>query len=192
MIYFRYALDIHGWKTKPETETDRLRGPEPENRGWEIIPEPEPVRPETRGYLIRNRPIAILTHRGPRSLLPAAILLLHHDCTARSCCVVLRSPACLPVFAESACCKRMFQMFQRYVASVSYRCCKSRSGLHMLQWLYTHFASVYSKYYTYFFRRMLQVCLSGCCICFHTYVASVLSKCCIYFAMVSSVFQVFL
>jgi hypothetical protein len=28
---------------------------------------------------------------------------------------------------ESACCKRLFQMFQRYVASVSYGCCKSRS-----------------------------------------------------------------
>jgi hypothetical protein len=31
---------------------------------------------------------------------------------------------------ESACCKRMFQvfqMFQRYVASISYGCCKSRS-----------------------------------------------------------------
>ena len=30
--------------------------------------------------------------------------------------------------------KRMFQVFQRYVAIVSYRCCKSRSGmLHILQ-----------------------------------------------------------
>jgi hypothetical protein len=27
-------------------------------------------------------------------------------------------------------------------------------------------ASVYSKYFIYFSRRMLQVCLSGCCICF--------------------------
>jgi hypothetical protein len=44
----------------------------------------------------------------------------------------------------------------------------------------------------YFFRRMLQVCLSECCICFHTYIANVLSECCICFAIVSSVFQVFL
>jgi hypothetical protein len=34
-------------------------------------------------------------------------------------------------YAESACCKHMFQLFQlfqRYVASASYGCCKSRSG----------------------------------------------------------------
>jgi hypothetical protein len=34
-------------------------------------------------------------------------------------------------FCASACCKRMFQVFQmfhRYVVSVSYGCCKSRSG----------------------------------------------------------------
>ena len=34
-------------------------------------------------------------------------------------------------YAESACCKRMFQVFQifqKYVASVSYGCCKSRLG----------------------------------------------------------------
>ena len=35
---------------------------------------------------------------------------------ARRCC------------AESAYCKHMFQVFQRYVVSVSYGCCKSRSG----------------------------------------------------------------
>ena len=45
MIYFGYPLYIHGWKTKPENEPDRFRGPEPKNRGWEIIPEPEPVKP---------------------------------------------------------------------------------------------------------------------------------------------------
>jgi len=33
MTYFGYPLDIHGWKTKPETEPDGFRGPEPENRG---------------------------------------------------------------------------------------------------------------------------------------------------------------
>jgi hypothetical protein len=60
MVYFAYPLDIHGWKTKPKTEPDRFRGPEPENRGWEIIPESEPVKPETRGYPTRNRLAAIL------------------------------------------------------------------------------------------------------------------------------------
>ena len=52
MTYFGYSLDIHGWKTKPETE--------PENRGWKIIPKTEPTRTETRGYPTRNRPTAIL------------------------------------------------------------------------------------------------------------------------------------
>ena len=33
MIYFEYSLDIHGWKTKSETEPDWFRGPKPENRG---------------------------------------------------------------------------------------------------------------------------------------------------------------
>jgi hypothetical protein len=61
MIYFGYPLDIHGWKTKQKTEPDRFRGLEPENHGWEIIPEPVPARPETCGYPIRNRFVAILT-----------------------------------------------------------------------------------------------------------------------------------
>jgi len=60
MTYFGYPLDIHGWKTKPETEPDRFRGPEPENRGWKIFPKTEPARTETRGYPTRNRPTAIL------------------------------------------------------------------------------------------------------------------------------------
>jgi len=55
MIYFGYPLDIHGWKI----EHDRFRGPEPENRGWETIPEPEPARPKTRGYPTQNRLVAI-------------------------------------------------------------------------------------------------------------------------------------
>jgi hypothetical protein len=45
----------------------------------------------------------------------------------RSRCAVLRTPSRLPGFAGSACCNYLFQMFQRYVASVSYGCCKSRS-----------------------------------------------------------------
>ena len=54
MTYFR--IYIHGWKTKPE----KFWGPEPENRGWKIIPKPESVRTETCGYPTRNRPAAIL------------------------------------------------------------------------------------------------------------------------------------
>jgi hypothetical protein len=51
---------------------------------------------------------------------------------------------------------RVFQMFQKYVASVSDGCCIFCNGLLPM------LSSVFSK-------RMLQMCLSGCCICFtHT------------------------
>jgi hypothetical protein len=43
-----------------------------------------------------------------------------------------------------------------YVAMVVHICCKSMSPMFHL-----------------FFKRMLQACLFECCICFHTYVASV-------------------
>jgi hypothetical protein len=41
-----FILDIHGWKIKPETESDTK--PETENHGWETIPKSEPagIRPE--------------------------------------------------------------------------------------------------------------------------------------------------
>jgi hypothetical protein len=62
-----------------------------------------------------------------------------------------------------------------YVAMVVHICCKSMSPMFHL-----------------FFKRMLQACLFECCICFHTYVASVLSGCCACFAMVFKYFlQVF-
>ena len=49
-----------------------------------------------------------------------------------------------------------------YVAMVVQVCCKSLSPM-----------------FHVFFRRMLQACFFGCCICFLTYVASVLSGCCV-------------
>ena len=48
--------------------------------------------------------------------------------------------------AESTCCKLMFQvfqMFQRYVASVLYRCCKNRPGCCTCCNGYTHMFQVY-------------------------------------------------
>jgi hypothetical protein len=108
-------------------------------------------------------------HRAPHSSPPAAILFLHRDRIAGSRYAMLRPPGC-HVFVESVCCKRMFrvfQMFQRYVASISDGCCKNRSGCciycnsctRMLQRSVTNVSSVFSG-------RMVQVCLSGCCICF--------------------------
>jgi hypothetical protein len=63
---------------------------------------------------------------------------------------------------KNTCCKRMFQvfqMFQRYVASVSDEYCKSRSGCFIC--CNPNISFVFSN-----------VCLSGCYICFHTYVPS--------------------
>jgi hypothetical protein len=67
MIYFRYPLDIHGWKTKPETEPDTKPETEPENRGWEIIPKPKSAGPETCGYPPRTQSAAILSPDVSRS-----------------------------------------------------------------------------------------------------------------------------
>jgi hypothetical protein len=61
MIYFGYPLDIHGWKTKTETNPDRFRGLEPENRGWKTTTKTKTARPETHGYPNQNRLAAILT-----------------------------------------------------------------------------------------------------------------------------------
>ena len=38
--------------------------------------------------------------------------------------------------------------------------------LHTLQWLYTYIVKVGYQCFICVFGRMLQVCLSGCCICF--------------------------
>jgi hypothetical protein len=99
-------------------------------------------------------------------------------------------------YAESVCCKRMFQvfqMFQRYVASVLYGCCKSRSEYCILccndytRMLQAYVPNVSSGFFlTYVasvFIWMLQM--------FHTYVASVLSGYCICFAMDLQVFLEF-
>jgi hypothetical protein len=88
----------------------------------------------------------------------------------------------------STCCNHMFHTFQIYVAYVSFGYCKVDLVLHMLQWLYTHVASICFKYFSCF-KCMLQVFYQDvvyialtihiCCKCmfqlFQTYVASVLS-----------------
>jgi hypothetical protein len=107
----------------------------------------------------------------PRSSLPDLHGLLHrsgdlytgelhvptslHSQTARRYC------------SQSACCKHMFQvfqMFQRYVASVLYWCCKNRSGCCICCNGYTRMLKCILNCFMYF-RRMLQV--------FYQYVANV-------------------
>jgi hypothetical protein len=82
-------------------------------------------------------------------------------------------------------------MFHKYVASVSYGCCKSRSRFciccngcaRMLQ-------SFCFQCFIYFFIRMLQVCLSRCYICFtHMLHVFHLDVACTFAMAFSSVFR---
>jgi hypothetical protein len=80
------------------------------------------------------------------------------------------------------CCKRMFQLFQRYVASVSYECCKSKLG-----------CCICCNGYT----CMLQVSVSNvssvfsyeCCNWFYLDVAYVSHICCSFYLDVTYVLQ---
>jgi hypothetical protein len=94
----------------------------------------------------------------------ASTVAIHHAAHPDSCsaCHCRLHHTSLPhAFAHVAKC---FQMFQRYVASVSLGYCKSRFGCYMCCNGYTYVASVYSKYFIYF-ERMLYVFVSRCCIC---------------------------
>jgi hypothetical protein len=66
----------------------------------------------------------------------------------------------------------MLQAFVQTVSSIFRRMLQ----VFMFKWLYTYVASVYLKCFI-FFKRMLQVCLSGCCNCYtymlQAYVANV-------------------
>jgi hypothetical protein len=127
------------------------------------------------------------THRGP---------------IARDACLAEPSQVLVaPVLMVLACCrslldstgpglphvaKHMFQVFRRYIVSVSYGCCKSRLGhciccngfVRMLQAFVHNVSSVFQ----------------ACCKCAYldiAYVVSVLSGYCVCVTMVSSVFQCF-
>jgi hypothetical protein len=67
-----------------------------------------------------------------------------------SCCICFHTYVAMYVpcvsFVSDVCCIQVFQIFQRYVAVVSYGYCKSRSRiLHMLQVFQKHIARVCSK-----------------------------------------------
>jgi hypothetical protein len=88
---------------------------------------------------------------------------------------------------------QLLQIFQRYVASVSYRCCKSRSGYWICCTSYTTYdASIYFKCFICFSRHMLQVFLFGCCVCFTCMFTSIfvriLHMCCNVFSNILDVF----
>ena len=66
-------------------------------------------------------------------------------------------------------------MFRIYVASVSYSYCKNRSRCCICCNGYICMLQVSVQNISHVFRCMLQVLVSGCCICF-THVASICSK----------------
>jgi hypothetical protein len=73
-----------------------------------------------------------------------------------------------------------------YVVSILYGCCKKVDlDVHILQWLYTYIASVFSKCFIYF-KRMLEVFYLCCIYCsdytyilrwLYTYVAVAIHIC---------------
>jgi hypothetical protein len=74
-------------------------------------------------------------------------------------------------------CFKCFICYQKYVASILYGYCKSRSGCCIcLQVFQRHVASVCSKCFIYF-RHMLQAFFIWMLHMFHTYVARGCSKC---------------
>ena len=71
--------------------------------------------------------------------------------------------------ARNTCCKSMFQVFNMFhldVAIISCGCCKSRSGCCICCNRYTRMLQAFVHIVSVVFQRMLQVCLSKCCICF--------------------------
>jgi hypothetical protein len=80
------------------------------------------------------------------------------------------------------------KLFMIYISNIW-----PKSGTKRLYFLVRreYVASFCSQYFICFFRLMLQVCLSECCLCFTHMFANVLFRCCICFLVVSSVFRCF-
>jgi hypothetical protein len=87
---------------------------------------------------LQRRRLPSFLSAGPSArhgILHCANRLLHRSCAPlRDIKLRIDEPPTIKAtsrcYAENTCCKRMFQVFQMfrsYVASVSYRCCKSRS-----------------------------------------------------------------
>jgi hypothetical protein len=99
----------------------------------------------------------------------------------------------IDIVFESECCKsmfRVFQMFQRYVASVSYGCCKNRSGCFVCY----NDCTLICKYCSTCFICFSNVCYK-CVYLDVTYVSHIHYKCFIWmlhvFQWFSSVFRCF-
>jgi hypothetical protein len=111
------CLPLHHTSHRPSSPPPRRAPPRPHSRcrlAARGRTHPIAVVASTAGAARlghRTRPIArdnAAAHRGPHSRLLAAILLLHYDRITRSCCAVLRPPACqvlLKVYDASVCFK---------------------------------------------------------------------------------------
>jgi hypothetical protein len=86
------------------------------------------------------------------------------------------------VFKYFSCFRDMLQVFHLDVAKLDQDVAYVAMVVHV-------YCKLLFQRFICFFRRMLQVCLSRCCICFHTYVTNILSGCCIWFAMVFKCFS---
>ena len=71
-------------ENQPETESDMFRGPETENRGWEIILEPEPVgiQPKTvlLSSLIKNEFESLVSNLLEKIHIPFPLCELPQGC----------------------------------------------------------------------------------------------------------------
>jgi hypothetical protein len=85
---------------------------------------------------------------------------------------------------KTACCKiifQVFQMFQRYVGSVVYRCCKGdRDVAHVVMAIYIYFKCMFQMFHL--FQTYVASVLSGCCksrsgCCIYIHVANICFKC---------------
>jgi hypothetical protein len=105
-------------------------------------------------------------------------------------------------YAKSACCNSMFQVFQMYVASVVYQCCKNRLGCYTCCNGYTRIFQVYVSNvlsildeYCKSFTWMLHIHVANICFkcfqVFHTYVYEYFIWMLHIFVMVSNIFEAF-
>jgi len=71
MIYFGYPLDIHGWKTKPETEPDWFRGPNLKTVGEKSSPNPNSQDPKPADIRPETAPLPSLDRQASGGVLVA-------------------------------------------------------------------------------------------------------------------------
>jgi len=158
--------------------------------GWlSSTPAQRPPHPQRRPLLPRRPSSHHLDgHGGPRPQSPIIAsepslvlmgLMRRSSLSAPTPMAEINRPR-LPLTNVANVCFQVFQSFQRYVAKVD------RGMLHMLQVFSEACSKRLFKMFYLFTDVYYNRFLSGCCICFHTYVATVCSK---YFSCFSLMLQ---